>query len=75
MLRWSELVAVVVEAEVGDEVFAHDVAEGVLQLHVLYEEVVLGIDTWCSVGILEVEAEPLLNAKATQMKVCELRDP
>ena len=38
------LLAVVVEAEVGDEVFAHDVAEGVFQLHGLDEEVVLGVD-------------------------------
>ena len=60
------LLAVVVEAEVGDEVFAHDVAEGVFQLHRLDEEVVLGIDAGGAVGILEVEAQPLLDAEAAQ---------
>jgi len=60
------LVAVVVEAEVSDELFAHDVTESVLQLDVLDEEVVLRVDAGCGVGILEVEAEPLLNTEATQ---------
>ena len=36
------LLAVVIEAEVGHEAFAHDVAEGVFQFHRLDEEVVLG---------------------------------
>ena len=35
---------VVFEAEVGDQVFAHDVAQGVLELHRLDEEIVLGIE-------------------------------
>jgi hypothetical protein len=51
---------------VGDEVFAHDVAEGVLQLHGLDEEVVLRVDAGSAVGSFEVEAEPLLNAEAAQ---------
>ena len=58
------LLAVVVEAEVGDEAFAHDVAEGVFELHVLDEQVVLGVDAGGGVGVLEVEAQPLLNAHA-----------
>src|SRR6266851_1160473 len=66
-LRWvHRLLAVVVEAEVGDEAFAHDVAKGVLELHRLDEEVVLRVDAGGAVGSLEVEAEPLLNAEAAQ---------
>ena len=56
------LLAVVVEAEVGDETFAHDVAESVFELHVLDEQVVLGVDAWGRVRVLEVETQPLLNA-------------
>ena len=36
---------VVLEAEVGDEIVAHDMAERVLELHGLNEEIVLGIET------------------------------
>ena len=50
----------------GDEVFAHDVAECVFQLHVLDEEVVFGVDAGCGVRIFEVEAEPFLNSQALQ---------
>jgi hypothetical protein len=60
------VVGVVVEAEVGDEFFAHDVAEGVFELHGLDEEVVLGVDAGGGVGVLEVEAEPFLDAEAAQ---------
>ena len=60
------LLAVVVEAQVSDEAFAHDVAEGVLELHVLDEEIVLGVDAGGGVGVLEVEAEPLLDAQVLQ---------
>jgi len=51
---------------VGDEVFAHDVAEGVLKLHRLDEEVMLGVDAGGAVGSFEVKTEPLLNAEAAQ---------
>ena len=50
----------------GYQVFAHDVAQRVLQLHGLYEEIVLGIDAGGRVRSLEVEAEPLLNAKSAK---------
>ena len=50
----------------GDEVFAHDVAEGVFELHGLDEEVVLGVDAGGAVGGFEVEAEPLLDAEAAE---------
>jgi hypothetical protein len=62
----SALVAVVLEAEVGDEIFPHDVAESVFELRVLNEEIVLGVDALCVLGRLEVEAEPLLNSETTQ---------
>jgi hypothetical protein len=54
---------VVLEAQVGDEVFAHDVAQRVLQLHRLDEEVVFRIQAGGALGALEEEAEPLLNAE------------
>ncbi len=50
----------------GDEVFAHDVAEGVFELDGLDEEVVFGVETGGAVGSLEVEGEPLLDAEAAQ---------
>jgi hypothetical protein len=53
---------VVFEAEVGDQVFAHDVAQRVFQLHGLDEEVVFGIKAGGGLRALKVEAEPLLNA-------------
>ncbi len=50
----------------GDEGFAHNVAEGVFELHGLDEEVVLGVDAGGGVGVFEVEAEPLLDAQIAQ---------
>ena len=50
----------------GDEALPHDVAKGVLELHVLDKEIVLGVDAGGRVGVLEVEAEPLLDAEALQ---------
>lgn len=41
---------VVFEAEVGDEVSAHDVAQGVLELHGLDEEIVLWIQALARLG-------------------------
>src|SRR2546422_4907741 len=46
----------------GDKVFAHQPAEGVLQLHGLDEEVMLGIEVRRAHGRFEIEAEPFLNA-------------
>ncbi len=57
----------------GDQVLAHDVAKRVLQLHGLDEEVVLGVDAGGAVGVLEVEAEPLLDAQALQAGVLAAR--
>src|SRR6516165_8177119 len=53
---------VVFEAEVGDEVGAHDVAERVLELHRLDEEMVLGVESFTRLRRLQIEAEPLLDA-------------
>src|SRR6185437_12996783 len=59
-------VAVVIQAEVRNEVFAHNVAQRVLELHRLDKEVVLGIDALGRIRRLEVEAQPLLDAEASQ---------
>ena len=45
----------------GDETFAHDVAEGVFQFHGLDEEVVLGVDAVSTAGGFEVEARHSWN--------------
>jgi len=47
----------------GDEIFAHDVAERVFELHVLDEEVVFRIDSGATVGVFEIEAEPFLDSQ------------
>ena len=62
----GRLLAVVVEAEVGDEGFAHDVAEGVFELHGLDEEVVFGVEAGGGVGGFEVEGEPFLYSYAAE---------
>jgi hypothetical protein len=67
----ASLLAVVVEAEVGDEAFAHDVAERVFQFHGLDEEVVLGVDAVSTARGFEVEAQPLLEPKPN----CASRNP
>src|SRR6185437_8996497 len=65
LLPWACSV-VVLEAEVGDHLFAHDVAQGVLQLHGLDEQVVLGVEAGGGDGALEIEREPLLDAEAAE---------
>ena len=57
--RW---LVVVFEAQVGDEIGAHDVAKGVFELHRLDEKIVLGVKAFAGLRRLEIEAEPLLNA-------------
>ncbi len=47
---------VVFEAELGDETLAHDVAEGILELHRLDKKVVLRIEPGSSLRRLEIEA-------------------
>ncbi len=59
----------------SDEVFAHNVAKGVLQLHGLDEEVVLRINAGGAVRSFEVEAEPLLDAEAAGVMACGLQGP
>ena len=51
-----ELFGVVLVTEVGDEVFAHPVAQRVLQLRLLDEDVVLRIQPSADLRALEVEA-------------------
>ena len=59
---------IVIEAEVCDEVFAHDVTEGVFHLCLLNEEVVFGVEAFADLRALEVEGEPFLDA----VEVCAL---
>src|SRR4029453_10600268 len=52
---------VVLEAEVRDEVLSAQVAERVLELHELDEQVVLGVEAGRGHRALEVERQPLLD--------------
>src|SRR6476646_1826868 len=52
----------------GDEVFALQVSQGVLEFHQLDEQVVLGIEPRSSHGRLEVKAQPLLYSQAAQLR-------
>src|SRR5688572_4029860 len=58
---WSPSV-VVLEAEVGDEVFSSEEPQRVLQLHQLNEQVVLRVEPRGMHRALEIEREPLLDA-------------
>ena len=44
-----------------NEIGAHDVAEGVLELHGLNEQIVFGVQAFAGLRRLEIEAEPLLD--------------
>src|SRR5271163_2683944 len=57
---------VIFQAKVSDELLAHHMAKGVLQLHRLNEQVMLGIKPGRSHRRFEVEAEPLLNPEAAK---------
>src|SRR4051812_24171379 len=61
-MRARSCLLVVLDAEVGDLLFAHQPAQRVLELGLLDEEVVLGVEPGCRLGALEVEREPLLDA-------------
>src|SRR5712664_383158 len=56
-------VLVVLDAEVRDLLLAHHPAQRVLELRVLNEEVVLGIQAGGELRALEVEREPFLDAR------------
>ena len=60
--RRNQTSVVVLQPEVRDQVLAHDVAQRVLQLHRLDEQIVLRIEPLGRLRRLEVEAQPLLNA-------------
>jgi len=57
----SDLV-VVIQPEVCDLGFSHEIAECVLQLHQLNEQIVLRIECRRALGALKIEGEPFLDA-------------
>src|SRR5262245_7370309 len=57
---------VVLEPKVRDLLFAREMSQRVLQLHLLDEQVVLRIQTRCYHRALEIEREPLLDAAHTR---------
>src|ERR1035438_7889666 len=63
---WQAGSVVILQSQVCNQVLAHDVAQRVLQLHRLDEQVVLWIQSIGSLRRLEIEAQPLLYAFGTQ---------
>src|SRR5262245_14850586 len=53
--------AVVLDPQMGDLLLTHQPAKGILELGLLDEQIVLGIEAGSGLGTLEVEREPLLN--------------
>ena len=53
---------VIFHTEVGDHIFALQIAQSVLELHLLNEEIMLRIETGGAHRALEEEREPFLNA-------------
>src|SRR6266550_4370465 len=67
---------VVLQPEMGDEVFALQVPQRVLEFHQLNEQIMLGIKPGRGHGGLEVEAQPLLNSQAAQFRatLCQIEE-
>ncbi len=61
-VRSSSRLVVVLRAQMGDQILAHEVSEVVLQLGVLDEQIIFWVHLRCVLGALEVEGEPLLDA-------------
>src|SRR6266513_5605241 len=59
-------VFVILDAQVRDLLLAHQPAQRVLQLRLLNEKVVLGVQTGGELRALEVEREPFLNARQSR---------
>src|SRR3989475_5640534 len=59
-------VFVVLDAEVRDLLLTHQPAQRVLELRLLDEEVVLGVQAGGELRALEVEREPFLNARESR---------
>jgi len=53
---------VILEAKVRDQIYAHNVAQRVLELHRLDEQIVFRIQPRSRLWRLQVEAQPLLNS-------------
>src|SRR5690242_4840938 len=64
--NWSCSSVVILQTQVRDQVFAHDVAQGVLQFHRLNEQIVLWSETFRRLWRLEIKAQPLLDADGAQ---------
>ncbi len=62
VLKKGLFLLIVLQAEVRDLLFAHHPAQGVLELRLLDEEVVLRVHRGSVLGTLEVEGQPFLDA-------------
>src|SRR6266487_3823132 len=58
----TELSVVILKTQMRNQVFAAKVTKGVLELHQLDEDIVLGVERGCGHWRLEVEREPFLDA-------------
>ena len=62
MKRLLIFFGVIIEPEVCDEFFSHDVAESVFEFGFLDEEIVLGVEPFSDLGAFEEEGHPFLYA-------------
>lgn len=46
---------VVIESQVSDLLFSHEIAQGIFQFHQLNKKIVLGIEARCTLWALEIE--------------------
>src|SRR5712692_3317482 len=58
---------IIFESQVGDELFAAQVAQRVLELHQLDEQVVFRVEGRCAHGAFEIEGEPFLDDLARHL--------
>src|SRR5438105_7091682 len=67
---------VVFQTQVRDQTFAHQMAESILQLHELDEQIVLGIELGRGHGRIKIEAQPFLNSNSLQLgaALCQVEE-
>src|SRR6185437_3195746 len=59
---------VIFQSQVRDHLLTAQVAQRVLKLHGLDEEIMFGIETWSSHRRFEVKAQPFLDADSLQLR-------
>src|ERR1022692_3917828 len=75
-LKADSFLVVILQPQVRDHLFALEMAQRVLQLHGLDEQVMLGIQSGRRHRRFEVEAQPLLDADTAQLRrtLCQVEE-